>query len=68
MMESIAVPLGVSLVGLIAWLVRLEAKENRNAEVIKELQIQVKEHIERCEFTQDRILETLIEIKARLKP
>lgn len=54
---------GVPVVSLIVWLVKLEAKANRNAELTMDVQLQLKEHLRKCEDSQLKIIEMLIEIK-----
>lgn len=62
MMEAVIYG-GTALIALIVWLVRVEAKANRNTETIRDIHEQLKQHLERDDDIHFKVMEALSEIR-----
>lgn len=53
----------VSIIGALFWLAKLEATSRRNTEVIRDVQSQLKEHLDRDDEVHHRVMIALTDIK-----
>ncbi len=54
---------GIPLLGLIIWFIKLEGKTSENTKTIREIHLQLKEHLERDDEVHAKIADTLTEIR-----
>lgn len=55
--------IGLPILGLIVWLVKLEAKGTQNTEMIKNIHLQMEAHVEKDDQVHAKMTETLSEIR-----